>query len=485
MNLATLAKIRDEISSVLVGRRFGKVLPLSRGTLAIDLRLPDSLYLFISVDPGSPRVHLIRRRLRDLEKASVNPSPIVLQLKKHLSGAEIVSVDLTDSERVLTFSLTGRNEAGEILRYSLVAQLTGRSSNLFLLDSRGFIIDSMRQTNGEGQEPGTRYSPPERPEGSTRAQAGAIISTEGYSSLSEALDAEHLRRSEEREFDSAANAARSRLKQEIAKRERLLKGLQSDLAEHGDPERWKKYGDLLLANITTAKRDGAKISVIDYFDESQPVIEIETDENDSLTYAAEKFFKRYTKARNALEEIGKRREIVDAELERLRAKSNSLESAIAGRDLESVLEFSEKKLPSRGGPKGKGASTSSVVRTFTSSDGYEILVGKRSKDNDYLTFRMAKSLDTWMHAADYPGSHVVIRNPTRKEVPQRTLLEAAQLAAFYSQGKAQPKAAVHYTQKKFVNKPKGSAPGLVSLASFKTLLVEPIVPDSVIHQEAK
>ena len=84
-----------------------------------------------------------------------------------------------------------------------------------------------------------------------------------------------------------------------------------------------------------------------------------------------------------------------------------------------------------------------------------------------------------MHAADYPGSHVVIRNPNRREIPHSTLLEAAQLAAFYSQGKTQPKAAVHYTQKKFVNKPKGAAPGLVSLASFKTILVEPKVPKNM------
>jgi predicted ribosome quality control (RQC) complex YloA/Tae2 family protein len=88
-----------------------------------------------------------------------------------------------------------------------------------------------------------------------------------------------------------------------------------------------------------------------------------------------------------------------------------------------------------------------------------------------------------MHAADYPGSHVVVRNPDRREVPPGTLLEAAQLAAFYSQGKAQPKAAVHYTLKKFVNKPKGSAPGLVSLASFKTILVKPEFPERVSKQE--
>ena len=74
-----------------------------------------------------------------------------------------------------------------------------------------------------------------------------------------------------------------------------------------------------------------------------------------------------------------------------------------------------------------------------------------------MTFRVARSLDLWLHAADFPGSHVVVRIPNRKEVPNQTLLEAAQLAAFYSSGRKQPKAAVNYTQKKFVNKPKRAA----------------------------
>ena len=123
------------------------------------------------------------------------------------------------------------------------------------------------------------------------------------------------------------------------------------------------------------------------------------------------------------------------------------------------------KQQSRKNKKGKKDSSSSVARKFVSSDGIEILVGKRSKDNDYLTFRIAKSLDTWLHASDYPGSHVVIKAQNKNELPPNTLKEAAQLAAFYSKAKNETKVAVHYTQKKFVNKPKGVAPGLVR--SFK------------------
>jgi predicted ribosome quality control (RQC) complex YloA/Tae2 family protein len=159
--------------------------------------------------------------------------------------------------------------------------------------------------------------------------------------------------------------------------------------------------------------------------------------------------------------------------------AEQLEHAIAAGDESAITELSGEKRS--GSDKKSRASTdiSSAVRSFLSSDGFEILVGKKAKDNDQLSFKIAKSLDIWMHAADYPGSHVVVRNPNRREIPPRTLLEAAQLAAFYSQGRTQVKAAVNYTQKKFVNKPRGAAPGLVSLASFKTILVEPQVPDLV------
>ena len=114
------------------------------------------------------------------------------------------------------------------------------------------------------------------------------------------------------------------------------------------------------------------------------------------------------------------------------------------------------------------------ARRYRSSDGYEILVGRAARDNEHLTFRVARSEDLWLHAADYPGSHVVVRKRAREQdVPHRTLVEAAELAAHFSQARKDAKVAVHYTPRKFVSKIKGGAPGLVRLASFRTLLVEP------------
>jgi predicted ribosome quality control (RQC) complex YloA/Tae2 family protein len=475
VDLATVTAIRDELEAELKGRRFGKIVPLSKTDIAIDFRLADSRYLFISIEPGNPRAYLIRRKLREMEKIASSPTPFLLGLKKRLSGAEMRSVTQIPDERVLFFEFETHGDLEEHLSLILVAQLTGNSANLLLLDSSRKILDRAKATKGVGQKVGESYQPPAR-RSDPAAESRSQRFDEG--SLSERLDSDDLKRSEAGAFAALVNSARNKLKQEISKRERLLLKLQDDLNGHGDPDQWKRFGDLLLANTSTARRENGKIFLTDYYDEASPEIAIDVDPNESITEAAENYFKRYTKARNALQEIESRRRVIGAELAALRLKRDELESAIEAKDEELIASLGGRAKRSETKRSTKRTEETKGARSFVSSDGFEILVGKKAKDNDFLTFRIAKSLDTWMHAADYSGSHVVIRNPNRKEVPHRTLLEAAQLAAFYSQGKSQPKAAVHYTQKKFVNKPKGAVAGLVSLASFKTILVEPKIGEA-------
>jgi predicted ribosome quality control (RQC) complex YloA/Tae2 family protein len=102
-----------------------------------------------------------------------------------------------------------------------------------------------------------------------------------------------------------------------------------------------------------------------------------------------------------------------------------------------------------------------------------VLVGRTARDNDQLTFRVARPNDLWLHAGDYPGSHVIVRNSSRRDIPHRTIIEAAQLAAKFSQARKDAKVDIHYTRRKYLTKPKGSAPGLVHMSNFKTITVEP------------
>jgi predicted ribosome quality control (RQC) complex YloA/Tae2 family protein len=252
----------------------------------------------------------------------------------------------------------------------------------------------------------------------------------------------------------------------------------NDLASHGDAEEHKRVGDLLLANIGTAERRGRTLLVTDYYAEGAPRIELEIDENSTLPEEAQRRFARYGKAKRAAQEITRRLGELESELERLNAQLSEIERIIAERDQQALEAFGhdEKRAGGRGAAIERSKSPDSIagVRRYRSSDGYEILVGRGARDNDHLTFRLARPHDLWLHAADYPGSHVVVRNPARNtDIPHRTIIEAAQLAAQFSQARANAKVDVHYTQRKFLSKPKGAAPGLVRMSSFRSLAVEP------------
>ncbi len=282
------------------------------------------------------------------------------------------------------------------------------------------------------------------------------------------------------EFDRLAGAARRRHAREVTKLEKLIENLHGDLRRHGDAETWKKYGDLLLANVATAAREGDTFVVTDYFDPDTPQVAIPVDNEKTPQDAAEVYFRRYTKSRNAAQAVAQRLKLTNEKLTAAKARLRAVDEAIVSRDVDFLTAAAEAKqqlIAAR--PKKKKEPELKGVRRFASSDGYEILVGKKAVDNDFLTFRIARSHDIWLHAADYPGSHVVIRKRNKEEIPHRTLQQAAQIAAFYSDARGLGKAAVRYTEKKFVNKPKRSPAGRVSIAEFKTLLVQPAIPASI------
>lgn len=479
MNEQTVKLVCDEIAPVLEGRRFGRVFMLDRNSLAIDFRPGDGRFLFVSVAPHSPRIYLISRKLKDLEKASGPETVFTAALRKQAGNAIVRSLSKLEGERVVLMELETVPDLGESSSLSLAIQLTGRSANLFMLDSDGVILDAMRPAIGPGRQAGDHYTPPQRSDKQLADQPA--FDRVGYSTLSEALDEYFRRKEESRKAEESFRNAEGSLKNEIRKKARLSKALASDLEEHGDPEIWKRFGDLLLANASSAKREGDAFRVTDYFSEGAPEISIPADPRHSVSEAAEQYFKKYSKARNARKAIARRLEVISSEVQKVEKKLDLLREAHAKGDADSVESFlPEKKEPASSNKAGKKDDYSGV-RRFLSGDGFEILVGKKSKDNDYLTFRIANSLDTWMHAADYPGSHVVVRNPQRLEIPPSTLAEAASVAAFYSKAKGESKAAVHYTLRKFVHKPRGAKPGLVSLSDFKTIMVEPGIPLSVLR----
>jgi len=468
MDDATIAAVVAEITPLIVGRRPGKIFQLGPHALAIDFGLRTGGYLFLSVEPASPRMYLIKRRVRDLEKQSLRLGNFGLSLRKELSNTNVSSIEKIPDDRIVWFKFAGVDDLGEPIQRSLVAQLTGRAANLLILDPQQRIVAQLRDGRGPGQTVAEIFEPPPK-QPATKEPGLPSESPQSLGSISESLDRHYLELSEKRANESRLASARAELRKELSRRKKLLKQLENDLSGHAEAEQEKHIGDLLLANLSTAKRRGRTVALTDYFSDDAREIEIEVDENLTLPEEASRRFASYARSKRARTQIAHRIETVDAEIAKLEAKTAD-------------LERNPSSLATQAGPDSRGnrdkpdAARQTRIpgtRRYVSSDGYDILVGRAARDNDHLTFKIAKPNDLWLHAADYPGSHVVVRNSTRKEIPQRTVIEAAQLAAHFSQANKDPKVDVHYTQRKFLSKPKGGAPGLVRLLRFKNITVPP------------
>ncbi|HWP42216.1 MAG TPA: NFACT family protein [Blastocatellia bacterium] len=556
-----LSALLDEIRPIVRGRAVSRIL-MAGDDLFIDFRLADDRLLKISVAPSWPALYLSDEQPASAAEARSTPGFLSL-LRSRLVGYRLIDLRKEAFDRRVRLDFEGFDVAGDRKRLSLVAALTGRTSNLYLTDETG-RVESMWMQRG-GVEVGEVLSLDERPfdPGSLLDSLDDALTTEEiieryfdagqifgplikkeflarcpslsparafrslmtdlffaspvpllysriplnqigrrpfqvktdlllshielklasgfarheYGSLSEAAEAYSELRARASEFQREHVSLLQFLKGEIKRREKLLEAIGSDRARFDDPDRFKRLGDLLLANLQTARVSDGKARLVDYYDPDLPEIEVEIGQGQTLQQAASGYFTRYQKARRALSAIDARERELEAELEPLRAMLLEIEADPTLERINDILSRLDSSYRRKQGAKpprrAERHARPASGRWFLSTDGYEIVVGKNDRDNDQITFRLARPQDVWLHAADYPGSHVIIRNPSRGEVPHRTIIEAAALAAFYSSARSQGKAAVHYTQRKFVTRPPRSKPGLVRLSSFKTVMVEP------------
>jgi predicted ribosome quality control (RQC) complex YloA/Tae2 family protein len=436
-----LEQVVAELRTTLTGRYLGKIFQLSAVSFAFDFGLRGE-FLFVSVEPSSPRVYLIRRRVKDVERQSVALGQFGQALREKLTGTLVTTIQKDPEDRIVRFAFGTQ---------TLVTQLTGRTADLLLLGEGDLVEASLRtQILGIYQPPPIRQIP---------VQTDLPPAT---ASPSETADAYYSSLEKTKQLEARIAAARSKLLKSIRQKQKLKEHLQQDLANHGDPGEHKRIGDLLLANLSTATRTGNKVTLTDYYADGAPALEVEVDENVSLQDEAARRFRQYGKAKRAREEIAERMVQIDSEISQLERQLPQIEKI--------TVEKTETTKPA---PRKQREVKLPGVRRYRSTDGYEVLVGRAARDNDNLTFKIAQPNDLWLHAGDYPGSHVVIRNPTRKEIPHRTIIEAAQLAGRFSQASEDSKVVIHYTPRKVLSKPKGAAPGLVRLSRFRSIAVEP------------
>ncbi len=254
------------------------------------------------------------------------------------------------------------------------------------------------------------------------------------------------------------------------KNEKKIEYLLKDLESAKNADQFKLYGELLTANMHQITRGAETAEVINYYDENQSTLSIPLDPFKTPSENAQMYFKKYNKLKTSTEIIEEQLEITKQEIEYLESVLALLDNASV-EDIEEIREelIEQDYLKEKRKRKPKRKKNPDIER-FQSSEGHTIYVGKNNKQNEYLTHKVASSSDTWLHTKDIPGSHVVIK---AKEFGDKTLEEAAILAAYFSKAKFSSHVPVDYTLIKHVKKPSGAKPGYVIYENQKTLYITP------------
>ncbi|ERJ13414.1 Rqc2 family fibronectin-binding protein [Haloplasma contractile] len=260
------------------------------------------------------------------------------------------------------------------------------------------------------------------------------------------------------------------IKNELDKNVHKIENLNSDLEHSEKADEFKLSGELLTANAYMIKKGEKKVQLENYYSPSLETIDITLDPRLDPIENAQKYFTKYQKAKNSVKYILEQIELTKQEIRYF----ETLYAQIASANINDAMEIrqeleDEGYLKRRYRKKKKNAKPK--YETYYDEDGVEILVGKNNIQNEYLTHKVANRNETWMHAKDIPGSHVIVR--TTEELSETTIRTAAQLAAFYSKGKQSSSVPIDYTKIKNVKKIAGSKPGFVTYDHQKTIFIDP------------
>jgi len=277
--------------------------------------------------------------------------------------------------------------------------------------------------------------------------------------------AERVRQKGQDLVKAAANAI-NRTRRKIAMQEQ-------ELLKTRDRDKWRIFGELITANLYRMERGQKSLTAQNYYLEDCPDVTIPLDERLSPQANAAKYFKQYTKAKTAEVMLSQQLEKNRAELSYLESVAGELKLCESEQDFNDVRsELTEAGILRNHGKKTGGFQRQNKPRELKTSRGMRILVGRNNTQNDKLTSKIAQKWDIWFHTQKVHGSHVILC--TEGEKPDdRDIVEAATIAAFYSQGRDGGKVDVDYTPVKYVKKPAGARPGMVIYTTYETITVEP------------
>ena len=263
------------------------------------------------------------------------------------------------------------------------------------------------------------------------------------------------------------------LNNQLARVRRKLANQEKELEATYDRERLRQLGDIVTANLHQIQRGQARLCAVDFYDPEMKQIEIPLNVTLSPQQNAARYYKDYNKAKHAEGFLTQQLALGRNEESYLASVLEALDRAETERDVNDIrAELTEGGYLKQTDRKKQMKTPPSRPMVFRSSDGFQILVGRNNRQNDLLTGKLAYKTDLWLHVQKAHGSHVIIAC-AGAPVPDRSITEAAELAAWYSQARQGRNVAVDLCPVRQVKKPAGAKPGMVVYENYRTVYVNP------------
>ena len=304
-------------------------------------------------------------------------------------------------------------------------------------------------------------------------QYGAYMTQETKPSFSALLEDYYSARELAQRMRAKTQSLRKTLTTLHARTLRKLENQRREQAEACDRERLRQLGDVVTANLHRIERGQVRLTAQDFYDPEMKEIDIPLNPALSPQQNAAKFYKDYNKAKHAEKFLAEQIEKGAQEADYLASVLEALDRAETEQDIADIRnELIEGGYVRSQDRKKQMKTAPSRPLEFRSSDGFPIYVGRNNRQNDLLTCRLAYKTDLWLHAQKIHGSHVIIACGGRP-VPDQTITEAAQLAAWYSQAREGQNVPVDLCPVRQVKKPAGAKPGMVVYENYRTVYVTP------------
>ncbi len=413
--------------------------------------------LLFSLSPMFGRMHATARRFSNPRKLQRFAS----FLRARIKGGTITEARQVRNDRIVRLAVS---KAGD--SYVIWVRLWGGSSNMIVTDESGNVLDACYRRPGKNEVSGGFYNPEESPATQGKREKKddyAIRELPGEGSFNEKVDGFFREKEESTEKETLLKSLEILVHERENHLRASLEHAESNLAEFGTSDRLKEIGDIIQASIQKIGKGDKWLTAEDFYHDDQR-IEIELDPRLTPQENAAVYYEKYKKEKGQIERTKENIETLKASLDSLKSKKALLASDASIPELREAVRALRKKESHETGKSGfTGLS-------FFDS-GYDMLVGRSAAENDLLLRSFVKGNDYWFHCRDYPGAYVFVKALRDKSLPLEVMLDAANIAVFYSKAKQSGKGDVYYTRVKYLRRVKGGKKGLVIPTQEKNLSI--------------